>query len=101
MEKLFGGDSFQDEITNASEAQAAYGYFTHNLTGYRHQLADAGLSYEDIEKEVRQCWMNLLKSCQRVGYTNGHLERIAKMYGHGGNKATPKKASSEAGNNRL
>jgi L-rhamnose isomerase len=91
MEMLFDNDSFTDEITSASEAQASYSYYSHNLTAFRHQLADAGLSHEDTEKQVRQCWLNLLKSCQRVGFMNGHLERTAKAYGVGVNKAIPKK----------
>lgn len=90
-EQLFDGDSFQDEITSPSEAQASYSYFAHNLTAFRHELTDKGLSYEEVEKEVRQCWINLLESCQRVGYMNGHLERMAKKYGIGTNKAIPKK----------
>ena len=79
-EHMFDGDSFQEEITSASEAQAAYNYFTHNLTDFRHQLASEGETYEQVEETIRQCWMNLLKSSQRVGYTNDHLERMAQLY---------------------
>jgi hypothetical protein len=94
MEQLFDKDSFTDEITNASEAQAAYSYFTHNLSNFRSQLSSEGRSYSDYEKEVRQCWENLLKSSQRVGFMNGHLERMAKKYNIGINK---KKQTSEVG----
>jgi len=80
MEKLFDKDSFIDEIKSSSEADSAYKYFAHNLTAYRQELTDEGLSYEDIEKEVRQCWQNLLDSSKRVGYTNSHLERIKALY---------------------
>lgn len=89
-ENMFDNDSFQDEITSTSEARASYDYFTSNLTAFRSQLANRGLTYDEIENEVRQCWLNLLKSCQRVGYTNSHLERIAKKYGQGINKAIKK-----------
>lgn len=90
QEQMFDKDSFQDEITNPSEAQSAYAYFTQNLTAFRHELADKGMSYEAIEKEVRQCWINLLKSCKRVGYTNNHLERIDASYRDSTNKDTSK-----------
>lgn len=90
-ESMFDSNSFQDEITNTSEAQASYSYFTHNLTAFRHELAEQGLSYEEVEKEVRQCWINLLHSCSRVGFMNGHLESMAKQYGIGINKALNKK----------
>lgn len=80
MEKLFDSDSFTTEITSASEAQSAYNYFTSNLTAFRHQLADEGLSYDEIANTVRQCWKNLLESSQRVGYSNKHLIRMAKLY---------------------
>lgn len=90
-ENLFDSDSFNDEITNASEAKSCYTYFTNNLTSFRHSLADKGLSYEDIQDELRTCWLNLLTACQKVGFTNSHLERMAKAYGRGVNKAIPKK----------
>lgn len=80
MEPMFDSHSFKEEITSTSEAESCYNYFTNNLTAFRHELADAGKSYEDIEKEVRQCWENLLESCQRVGYSNGHLKRMADKY---------------------
>ena len=86
-ELLFDNDSFLDEIKSASEAKACYDYFTSNLTAYRHQLAEHGLSYEDVQKQVRQCWKNLLKSSQSVGYTNSHLERMAKQFAEKGNEA--------------
>lgn len=86
-ELMFDGDSFLDEITSASEAKSAYDYFTSNLTAYRHQLAEHGLSYEEVQNHVRQCWKNLLKSSQSVGYTNNHLVRIAKQYAENGNES--------------
>ena len=82
-ELMFDGDSFQDEITNASEAKSCYNYFTSNLTGFRHQLAESGLSYEEVENRVRQCWMNLVESSKKVGYSNGHLTRMAEKYKKG------------------
>lgn len=91
MERMFDNHSFTDEITNASEAKSCYKYFAHNVSKFRQELAEEGLSYDEIEKEVRQCWINLLNSCHRVGFMNGHLERIAKHYGVGINKAIKKK----------
>lgn len=90
-ERLFDSHSFQEEITNASEAKATYDYFVSNLTAFKHELAEEGLSYENTEKEVRQCWENLIKSSQKVGYINSHMERMAKKYGIGINKALFKK----------
>lgn len=89
-EHMFGKESFTDEITNAAEAKSAYHYFTHNLTTFQHELASEGKSYEEMQEILRQCWLNLIKSSQRVGFTNDHLERVAKNYGHGVNKALPK-----------
>lgn len=92
MDNMFDNHSFNDEITNASEAKSSYDYYTHNLTAFRHELIDHGYSYEEVENRIRQCWLNLLKSCQRVGYTNGHLERIAKAYSASNKKETNKNA---------
>lgn len=86
-ELLFDDNSFLDEIKSTSEAKACYDYFTANLTAYRHQLAESGLSYDEVQKQVRQCWKNLLKSSQSVGYTNSHLERMAKQYAEKGKEA--------------
>lgn len=97
IEHMFDKDSFTDEITSSSEAQAAYSYFAHNLTTFKAQLASEGLSYEQVGERVRQCWANLIQSSQRVGFLNGHLQRMAKLYKVGINKALLKKPSSEEG----
>jgi L-rhamnose isomerase len=89
-EHMFDKDSFTSEITTAAEAQSAYNYYTHNLTTFQHELASEGKSYEQMQETLRQCWLNLVKSSHRVGFTNDHLERIAKNYGQGANKALPK-----------
>ena len=80
MERMFDKDSFKDEITSASEAEAAYRYFANNLTAFRAELAQENLSYEDTQKEIGACWANLLKACKRVGYSNKHLEDMAAKY---------------------
>lgn len=82
-ERMFDGHSFHDEITKPSEAYACYEYFASNVSKFKRELQDEGLSYEEIEKEVGQCWLNLLKSCQRVGWTNNHLNELAQKYGKG------------------
>lgn len=87
VERMFDEHSFHDEITKPSEASSCYNYFASNLPKFRRELQDEGLSYEEIEKEVGQCWLNLLKSCQRVGWTNDHLNQLAKRYGQGINRA--------------
>jgi hypothetical protein len=92
-EHMFGPESFTSEITSAEEAQSAYNYFTHNLTTFQHQLASEGESYEQMQETLRHCWYNLIQSSQRVGFTNDHLERMAKNIGIGVNKALPKKAN--------
>lgn len=91
MDLMFDGDSFQEEITNKKEASAAYQYFVNNLSGFRNQLSSEGVPYEEAEKTVRQCWINLLKSSERVGYTNSHLERISKAFGLGKDKEKQEK----------
>ena len=80
MERMFDKDSFLDEITSEAEAKSAYDYFTSNLHNFRSELASEGLNHEEVEKEVRQCWENLIKSSQRVGFANGHIVRMAKLY---------------------
>lgn len=77
-ERMFDEHSFQEEITKPAEAQACYNYFASNLPKFEQELQDEGLSYEAIQKEVRTCWMNLLRACQRVGWTNEHLNQLAK-----------------------
>jgi hypothetical protein len=86
---MFDKDSFKKEITSKEEAKAAYSYFSHNLTSFRSQLASSGMSYEDVEETIRQCWLNLIESSQRVGFTNGHMERMEEMY-KGKPKVLPK-----------
>jgi hypothetical protein len=89
QEHMFDKDSFKEEITSKEEAQAAYNYFAHNLTDFRSRLASSGMSYEEVEETIRQCWLNLIESSQRVGFTNGHLERMEEMY-KGNTKELPK-----------
>jgi hypothetical protein len=78
---LFDEHSFQEEIKSTSEAQSCYTYFVNNLQSYQNQLSDAGLHGDERKEKLRQVWKNLIKSCQRVNYTNEHLERVAKSIG--------------------
>jgi len=80
MERMFDEHSFQEEITKPSEAKACYDYFVSNLTAFRQSLAEEGLSYEEINEVVKTCWLNLAKSCARVGWTNPHINRMVQLY---------------------
>lgn len=90
MERMFDKDSFQDEIVSPAEAQACVSYLARNETKFRKELSTEGLSYEAIEEEVRQVWLNLLKSCNRVGYRDATVEVKSAQYGRGVNVAIPK-----------
>ena len=94
MERMFDKDSFLEEITKPSEAQSCYRYFAGNLPKFERELQDEGLGYEEVQSEIRQCWMNLLKSCQRVGWTNAHLNEMARKFGPG-DKVQKAKSTSE------
>lgn len=72
--------SFTDEITTKAEAKASVGYLAHNETNFRLALSESGKSYDEIENIVRRTWTNLLKSCQRVGYSDIHVEFKRKQY---------------------
>jgi hypothetical protein len=80
QEHMFDNDSFKNEITSASEAEAAYRYYSNNLTTFRHQLASEGQTYEQVEETIRQCWLNLIESSKKVGYSNDHMARMEKQY---------------------
>lgn len=84
-EQMFSNNSFSD-VKSSSEAQSAYNYYVHNLTNFRRSLNEKGLEYSEEENLIRQCWLNLIQSCKKVGYTNGHIERMAKLYGDSENK---------------
>jgi hypothetical protein len=91
-EHMFDGNSFQEEITSKEEAKAAFDYFTHNLQKFQSELASEGQSYEEIENTLRQCWSNLIESCQRAGYSNPRLDAVEKSL-NGQKKELPKKTN--------
>lgn len=78
-ELMFDKDSFSD-LKTPEEAQSAYTYYVHNLTTFRSRLLESGMSYSEEDKLVRQCWVNLIESCKKAGYTNSHLQRMAELY---------------------
>lgn len=81
MDRLFDKDSFQEEITNPSEAKACVDYLATNEHQFRQDLANEGLDYDQREAEMKTVWTNLVKSCQRVGYSDRLVEAKAKQYG--------------------
>lgn len=89
-ERMFDGHSFTDEITDASEAQQAVEYLAKNETNFRSSLSAEGVDYEQIQSIVRHVWVNLLKSCHRVGFRNHVTDHKAAQYGRGVNLALPK-----------
>lgn len=74
----FDEHSFLDEITNKAEAHNCYRYLTQNMGEVHQELAQKGTSYENTEAFFQTVWKNLLGSCDRVGYTNAHLEEVRK-----------------------
>jgi hypothetical protein len=48
---------------------------------FRQELQDEGLSYDEVENELKTVWTNLIKSCQKVGYSDSLIEGKAKRYG--------------------
>lgn len=83
QERMFDENSFTTEITSKEEAEQAFEYYSKNIQNFLEELTSEGLTFEDAQKEVRQCWENLLKSSQRVGYANARMVRIAKHYRQG------------------
>lgn len=80
MERMFDRDSFLDEITNKAEAKSCVQYLAHNESQFRRELASEGLSYDEINDEVKAVWKNLLDSCKRVGYSDYITEAKRKQF---------------------
>jgi len=78
---MFDKDSFLDEVDSPQQARACVDYLALNEHQFRRELANEGLSYDEIEREVRQVWTNLIKSCQRVGYSDSLVRGKAEQYG--------------------
>ena len=77
----FDTDSFKEEITNKAEAQNCYRYLVQNLGEVQKELHEANLPYEQVEQFFVNVWKNLITSCDRVGYTNAHIEDVRKALG--------------------
>jgi hypothetical protein len=80
MEPMFDKDSFQEEITTKAEAQSAVAYLSHNERNFRKGLMDEGLTHEQEDAEVALVWGNLLKSCKRVGFSDGVTQAKAEQF---------------------
>lgn len=85
-ERMFDVDSFQEEITKPSEALACYNYFVNNLPKFRQELSEEGLTYNESERIIGKCWLNLASAGERVGWTNKHIINMVKKYRQTGNK---------------
>ena len=73
--------SFKDEITTREEAEQAVDYFSKNLHDFQSNLANTGMRYDDVQDVIKRTWMNLLKSCKRVGYIDDPVvTETAKLY---------------------
>lgn len=81
MDRMFDGSSFQDEITSASEARSCVDYLAQNEHQFRQDLANEGMGYDQREAELQKVWRNLVKSCQRVGYSDSVVKAKEKRYG--------------------
>lgn len=80
MDRMFDRESFLDEIKNKADARSCVRYLAHNELNFRKELASEGLSYDEIEDEVKAVWKNLLDSCKRVGYSDYITEAKRKQY---------------------
>lgn len=87
MEPMFDKDSFGAEITTPAEAKQCVEYLSGNERNFRKELMDEGLSHEQEEEAVKAVWINLLKSCQRVGYADAMTTAKARQFGRGINVA--------------
>lgn len=81
MERMFDTDSFKDEVVDKATAKACVEYLAKNEIGFRKELYDEGLSYEDINEEVKKVWQNLLKACAKVGYSDYITKAKQQQYG--------------------
>lgn len=77
---MFDRESFKDEITSPADAKQCVEYLSSNERNFRKELMAEGLSHEQEEEAVKAVWMNLLKSCQRVGYADAHTTMKAKQF---------------------
>jgi hypothetical protein len=80
-DRMFGEDSFTDEIDSAGQAEQAVEYLAQNEHAFRMELQHEGLSYDDIQKQIGKLWANLAASCKRVGYSDVIVEGKTKFYG--------------------
>jgi hypothetical protein len=80
-ERMFDKDSFLDEVDSPGQAEQCVEYLALNEHKFRQELQDEGLSYDEVENELKTVWTNLIKSCQKVGYSDSLIEGKAKRYG--------------------
>lgn len=68
-DRMFDRTSF-DDLKDASETKAAVTYFSHNEVKFRQQLESKGLSYDEIQEEVKSVWKAILAKCTKYGYSD-------------------------------
>lgn len=79
-EPMFDENSFND-LKDASEVKASVEYFSKNELNFRKQLADSGMSYDEIQKTLRQTWINLLKLCSKHNFSDYIITAKKRLYG--------------------
>jgi hypothetical protein len=79
MDRMFDKDSF-DDLQSAGEVKQAVEYLAHNETKFREELASEDLPYEEVQKEVGQIWINLLKLCSKFKYSDYLVVAKNKLY---------------------
>lgn len=78
VNRLFATDSYED-IKNASESKSAVKYLSRNEVKFKDELANEGLSYDEIQDEVKNVWLELLKVCDKFKYSDYTVE-VKKSY---------------------
>lgn len=79
--RMFGEDSFTDEIDTPGQAEECVEYLALNEHKFRQELQDEGLSYDEIDAALKRVWSNLADSCKRVGYSDSITVAKSKKYG--------------------
>lgn len=80
-ERMFDKDSFHDEVDTTGQAEGCVEYLARNEHKFRQELHDEGLSYDEIEAELKTVWTNLLNACKKVGYSDSIVVGKAQRFG--------------------
>lgn len=81
MERMFDDHSFQDEVQSNADAKSCVMHLAHNESKFRRELASEGLTYEQVEEEVKKVWKNLLKACSKYGYVDFMTQFKREQFG--------------------